>query len=65
MKLTKQIDRVLLRYRMIKEHPITKASPLKGLFRYFYFNISQAIIKKPRVYNWIQGLKFYAEKGLL
>ncbi len=63
MKLLKQIDRVLLRYRMIKKHPITKASPLKGLFRYFHFNITQTILKKPRVYNWIQGLKFYAEKG--
>lgn len=63
MKLTKQIDRVLLRYRMIKKHPLTKASPLIGLFRYFHFNISQTIIKKPRVYKWIQGLKFYVEKG--
>lgn len=63
MKLSKSIDRVLLRYKMIKKHPLTKRSPLKGLYRYLSFNISQAIIKKPRIFNWIEGLKFYAEKG--
>jgi len=63
MKFNKKIDRVLLRYKMLKKHPLTKASPVKGLFRYLMFNITQTVSKRPRVFNWINGLKFYAEKG--
>tara|TARA_R110002073_G_scaffold336335_1_gene532363 strand:- start:3004 stop:3870 length:867 start_codon:yes stop_codon:yes gene_type:complete len=63
MKLVKVVKRVLLRYRMIKIHPLTKFSAFKAMFRYLYFNISQTLFLRPRVYNWIDGLKFYAEKG--
>lgn len=63
MKLSKIISRLRLRYKMIKKHPISGASPLSGISRYLYFNILQSIFPKPRVYNWINKLKFYAEKG--
>lgn len=63
MKLSKRIGRVLLRYDMIKRHPLTKSAPLKGLLRYMLFNLSQSIVVKPKIFNWIGGLKFYAEKG--
>ncbi|WP_165876180.1 FkbM family methyltransferase [Mariniflexile fucanivorans] len=48
---------------MLKKHPLTKTSPLKGMLRYLMFNVYQTIFPKPRVYKWINGLKFYAEKG--
>ncbi len=63
MKLSKGINRILLRYDKIKRHPLTKTDPLKGLFRYLSFNLSQAIAVRPKVFKWIKGLKFYAEKG--
>lgn len=63
MNLSKSIKRIALRYNAIKKHPLTKKAPLKGLFRYLLFNVSQKINKKPKVFNWIQGLKFYAQKG--
>ena len=63
MKLTKIINKLLLRYKTIKKHPLTKSSPFKASYRYLYFNISQTLFLKPRVFNWIKGLKFYAEKG--
>lgn len=48
---------------MIKNHPLSGSAPLHGFFRYLSFNISQTICRKPKIYNWIDGLKFYAEKG--
>ncbi len=63
MKLSKSIKRIALRYNAIKKHPLTKKAPLKGLFRYLFFNVTQTINKTPKVFNWIQGLKFYAQKG--
>jgi len=63
MKISKSLKRILLRYKAIKMHPLTKDAPLNGLWRYLIFNFSQTVNKKLRVYNWIQGLKFYAEKG--
>lgn len=63
MKLNKGIKRILLRYRAIQKHPLTKSNPFMGLLRYLYFNISQSISRKPRKYKWIKGLEFYAEKG--
>ncbi|SFD25089.1 methyltransferase, FkbM family [Algibacter lectus] len=63
MNVSKSIKRILLRYNTIKKHPLTKDTTLAALMRYFSFNITQFIFKKPRVYNWIYGLKFYVEKG--
>lgn len=63
MKFNKAINRILLRYRMLKKHPLTRASPVKGMCRYLVFNLTQTISKQPRIFNWIHGLKFYAEKG--
>ncbi|WGF92733.1 FkbM family methyltransferase [Aequorivita marisscotiae] len=61
--MKKIIDRLRLRYAMINKHPLTKSSPYKAMYRYIYFNISQIFLKKPRLFNWINDLKFYAEKG--
>lgn len=63
MKISKSLNRIKLRYRAIKAHPLTEKSYLRGLYRYLFFNLSQSIIKKPKIYNWVNGLKFYAEKG--
>ncbi|WP_308992640.1 FkbM family methyltransferase [Mariniflexile litorale] len=63
MNIGRVFSKLILRYRMLKKHPLTASFPLSGMFRYFTFNISQTLYPKPRVYNWINGLKFYAEKG--
>ncbi len=55
--------KLLLRYNIIKKHPLTKASISLAMLRYIYFNISQSIYPKPRIFKWISGLKFYAQKG--
>ncbi|MEN9910280.1 MAG: hypothetical protein RLZZ540_3439 [Bacteroidota bacterium] len=51
------------RFLSFKIHPLTKHNPLGALFRYLKFNFIQYIFEKPRVYSWIDGLKFYAQKG--
>ncbi len=51
------------RFLSFKIHPLTKHNPLGALFRYVKFNFIQYVYGKPRVYNWIDGLKFYAQKG--
>ena len=63
MNIRKSFKRILLRYNAIKCHPLTKNTPFQGLYRYLIFNLSQTIKKRPKVYDWINGLKFYAEKG--
>ncbi len=63
MNLKEKLQRLVLRYRMIKNHPISSQSPFKAMLRYLSFNIYQLISPKPRIYNWVGGLKFYAEKG--
>lgn len=51
------------RFLSFKIHPLTTHNPLGALFRYIKFNFIQYLCEKPRVYNWIDGLKFYAQKG--
>ncbi|WP_282147596.1 FkbM family methyltransferase [Algibacter lectus] len=63
MNIRKSFSRIVLRYNTIKAHPLTKYASLKGLYRYLIFNLSQTIKKRPQVYDWINGLQFYAEKG--
>ena len=63
MLISKIIKKTSQRYKAFKKHPLTKKDPLMALARYVWFNICQLIYQKPRIYNWIQPLKFYAEKG--
>lgn len=63
MMLNKIIKKLKQRYEMIKNHPISGKHPVKGLLRYLCFNMTQYIIRKPKRFNWIKGLRFYAEKG--
>jgi FkbM family methyltransferase len=46
-----------------KNHPLTKNEVGGALFRYVSFNVIQNINSKARVYNWIDNLRFYAQKG--
>ncbi len=46
-----------------ESHPLTKNKVFFALFRYISFNVIQNIYSKPRVYDWISNLKFYAQKG--
>lgn len=48
---------------MIKNHPLSGKNPILGIYKYIYFNAIQTLYPKPRVYNWIENLKFYAQKG--
>lgn len=63
MKIRRAISKIIDRYSKFKEYPLTKNAPLIALFRYINFNFKNSISKKDRVYNWVNGLKFYAKKG--
>ncbi|GEC73461.1 methyltransferase, FkbM family [Flavobacterium flevense] len=63
MKVKYVFDKISKRFISFKHHPLTKQNPSKALFRYVKFNFIQYIYNKPRVYDWIDGLKFYAQKG--
>jgi len=61
--MNKIIKKLKKRYRQIKQHPLTSRKPLSAFWRYIKFNAIQTLLPKRRVYNWIEGLKFYAQKG--
>ena len=61
--MRKYLIKILKRYRQFKTHPITSSSPILALFRYVYFNLYVLFDNKPKIYKWINGLKFYAQKG--
>jgi FkbM family methyltransferase len=56
LKISKRIED-------FKNHPLTKNNESSALFRYVLFNVIQNINPKPRVYQWMNHLKFYAQKG--
>ena len=61
--MTRVTQKIKKRYSKFKLHPFTKDQPLKALTRYLKFNLFTYFSNKPRIYNWINGLKFYAQKG--
>jgi FkbM family methyltransferase len=63
MKIRKKLERLNLRFKMIKNHPLSGKNSILGIYKYIAFNTLQTIYPKPRVYNWIENLKFYAKKG--
>ncbi len=63
MRIRKKLERLKLRFKMIKNHPLSGKNPILGIYKYIYFNAIQTLYPKPRVYNWIENLKFYAQKG--
>jgi FkbM family methyltransferase len=63
MKVKYILDKIYKRFLIFQIHPLTRQNPVGALFRYCKFNTVQWINEKPRIYNWIDGLKFYAQKG--
>lgn len=64
MKLkSKVLEKLKKRHTAFRNHPLTKNNSFQALFRYLYFHISQSLIPKTKIFNWIGGLKFYAKKG--
>ena len=63
MRIKKALKKLLLRYKMIKQHPVSSQEPVKAFCRYMKFNIIQTLCPKKRIYNWVYGLKFIATKG--
>ena len=57
------IKKIKKRFLKFKSHPVTKSNPYGALFRYLLFNLGAIINNKPKVYRWVNGLKFYAQKG--
>lgn len=51
------------RGKTFKNHPLAKNNVLGAYIRYIQFNLIQFIWPKKRVYKWIEGLRFYAERG--
>lgn len=63
MKMKYIYNKFYKRVKDFKSHPLTKNNVSGALFRYIKFNIIQNLNSKPRIYNWINNLKFYAQKG--
>lgn len=63
MKINRILFKVKDRYQKFKEYPLTEKAPLLAMYRYIQFNVVNHFNNKERVYNWINGLKFYAKKG--
>lgn len=60
IKIYKKINKRFVKFR---KHPLTAKNPYGALIRYIRFNLVSSLYNKDRVYNWINGLKFYAQKG--
>lgn len=63
MKIDYILKKIKSRFFAFQKHPLTKSNPLAALSRYIKFNCIQTLFPKPRVYEWIYNLKFYAQKG--
>lgn len=63
MKVKYIFNKINTRFSTFKNHPLTKSNPIGALYRYVKFNCIQGIYPKARVYNWLNDLKFYAQKG--
>lgn len=61
--LTAVLHKLRKRGKTFKNHPLAKNNVLGAYIRYIQFNLIQYIWPKKRVYKWIEGLRFYAEKG--
>lgn len=60
MKILKKIKGI---YSKIKKHPIVKQEKGAALLRYLKFNAIASFDNRPRIYKWVNGLKFIAQKG--
>lgn len=61
--MSRVISKIRKRYDAFKRHDLTRDNSMAALIRYLRFNISQRLFPKRRIYKWIRGLRFYAEKG--
>lgn len=63
MKISKIYGKVTDRYKKFRKHPLTKNAPFLALLRYLKFNLLNSFSNKTRIYKWVNGLRFYAQKG--
>ena len=63
MKIQNIYNKVSKRIEDFKDHPLTKNEIGKAVFRYVSFNTIQNLNPRERVYNWVDYLRFYAQKG--
>lgn len=63
MKISRIYSKITARLAGFKKHPLTRNGVGSALFRYLFFNTIQTLYPKPRIYNFVNGLKFYAQKG--
>ncbi|EDP94511.1 FkbM family methyltransferase [Kordia algicida OT-1] len=61
--IKKVFKKLKKRRKKFQSHPLIKGNAYGALYRYIRFNVIQTIRPKNRKYNWIHGLKFFAEKG--
>ncbi|WP_427875197.1 FkbM family methyltransferase [Flavobacterium sp. MMS24-S5] len=61
--INKIISKISHRVKAFKKHPMTKDEVGSALYRYLSFNLIQRVYPKERIYNFIGGMKFYAQKG--
>lgn len=58
------MKKIFKRIKQFSRHPLTRRYPLGAIFRYVTFHLQHKIMPKPRVYNFVEGVKFVAEKGM-
>jgi FkbM family methyltransferase len=59
MKIIRKIKEI---YKILKKHPVTSGNEILGLYHYISFNLRNRVSNEI-VYNWIEGIKFIAQKG--
>jgi FkbM family methyltransferase len=63
MIFKKIVSKISARIEGFKQHPLTRKEVGAAVYRYLSFNVVQTFYPKPRIYNFIGDLKFYAQKG--
>jgi len=61
--IKKVLKKLKKRRKKFQSHPLIKGNGYDALFRYIKFNAIQTIKPKTRIYNWIHGLRFFANRG--
>ncbi len=58
------LKKILIPFRFIKNHPLTKDAPLKAFLRFVKWQISSLKSQKMIVFEWVNGLKLNVKKGM-
>jgi FkbM family methyltransferase len=58
------LKRMLASVSFIKTHPLVKGNKLFAFYRYLHFHIYHILSPTPRLYPYIEGIRYYARPGM-